>query len=176
MITAAWCTHDPQGEGMALRRQRGPWPERRPPLHPHRFVQVARARSRGPYPHDLYRVLAHWLKDRYLELAPKYWAATRARLDTSELAKEFGPLTVPPPADPPEQPTTYQALARKEPARSRRAAAWVAATRRLRRIRATQRPSRAIRRARAASRRVHASRSARRRGANDDRRNPVLPA
>lgn len=49
------------------------------------------------YLRDLFRVLAHWPKDRYLELAPKYWAATRVRLDPAELAKEFGPLTVPPP-------------------------------------------------------------------------------
>jgi transposase len=41
-------------------------------------------------------VLAHWPKDRYLELAPKYWASTRARLDAKQLADEFGPLTVPP--------------------------------------------------------------------------------
>jgi hypothetical protein len=58
------------------------------------------------YLRDLYRVLAHWPKDRYLELAPKYWAATRARLDPSELAKEFGPLTVPPPTGPPQQQAT----------------------------------------------------------------------
>jgi hypothetical protein len=49
------------------------------------------------YFHDLFRVLAHWPKDRYLELAPKYWAATRARLDPRELAFEIGPLTIPPP-------------------------------------------------------------------------------
>jgi hypothetical protein len=35
--------------------------------------------------------------DRYLELVPKYWAKTRTRLDQDELAREFGPLTVPPP-------------------------------------------------------------------------------
>jgi hypothetical protein len=46
---------------------------------------------------DLFRVLAHWPKDRYLELAPKYWAATRARLDSEQLAREFGPLTIPQP-------------------------------------------------------------------------------
>jgi len=49
------------------------------------------------YLRDLFRVLAHWPKDRYLELAPKYWASTRARLDPNELANEIGPLTVPPP-------------------------------------------------------------------------------
>ena len=45
----------------------------------------------------LFRVLAHWPRDRYLDLAPKYWARTRARLDPAELAAEIGPLTVPPP-------------------------------------------------------------------------------
>ena len=48
------------------------------------------------YLRDVIRVLAHWPRDRYLELAPKYWLATRARLDAAELAKEIGPLTVPP--------------------------------------------------------------------------------
>ena len=49
------------------------------------------------YLRDLFRVLAHWPTDRYLELAPKYWAATHARLDPVELARELGPLVVPPP-------------------------------------------------------------------------------
>jgi hypothetical protein len=30
------------------------------------------------YLRDLFRVLAHWPRDRYLELAPEYWAATRS--------------------------------------------------------------------------------------------------
>lgn len=56
------------------------------------------------YLRDLFRVLAHWPEDRYLELAPKYWAGTRARLVPAELEQEVGPLTVPPPAGPmPEQ-------------------------------------------------------------------------
>lgn len=49
------------------------------------------------YLRDVLRVLAHWPRERYLELAPKYWLATRARLDPVELAVEVGPLTVPPP-------------------------------------------------------------------------------
>lgn len=52
------------------------------------------------YLRDLFRVLAHWPRDRYLELAPKYWAATRVRLDPAELAKGVWPLTVPPPLAP----------------------------------------------------------------------------
>ena len=40
------------------------------------------------------RVLPHWPKDRYLELAPLFFAATRARLDEAELPLEIGWLTV----------------------------------------------------------------------------------
>lgn len=47
---------------------------------------------------EMIRIVPLWPRDRYLELAPKYWAATRARLDPDELAKELGPLTIPPPA------------------------------------------------------------------------------
>jgi hypothetical protein len=76
----------------------------------HHFTLVASCRLHRldpeAYLRDLYRVLAHWPKDRYLELAPKYWAAIRARLDPSELAKEFGPLAVPPPGAPEQQATT----------------------------------------------------------------------
>ena len=41
------------------------------------------------------RVLPHWPRDRYLELAPRYWRITRARLDRDQLAAELGPLTIP---------------------------------------------------------------------------------
>jgi transposase len=67
----------------------------------HIFSLIASARLHRldpeGYLRDLFRVLAHWPRDRYLELAPKYWARTRARLDPAELAAEIGPLTVPPP-------------------------------------------------------------------------------
>ncbi len=67
----------------------------------HLFSLIASARLHRldpeGYLRDVIRVLAHWPKDRYLELAPKYWAATRARLDQAELVAEIGPLTVPPP-------------------------------------------------------------------------------
>jgi transposase len=73
----------------------------------HLFSLVASARLHAldpeAYIRDLLRVLAHWPKDRFLELAPKYWAATRARLDAAQLAREVGDLTVPPP--PAEQQT-----------------------------------------------------------------------
>jgi transposase len=66
----------------------------------HLFSLIASCKLHGldpeTYLRDLFRVLAHWPKDRYLELAPKYWASTRARIDAVELAREIGPLTVPP--------------------------------------------------------------------------------
>ncbi len=52
------------------------------------------------YLRDVIRVLPHWPRDRYLELSPKHWAATRARLDGVQLAAEYGPLDLPPPAEP----------------------------------------------------------------------------
>lgn len=71
----------------------------------HLFSLVSSCRHHGldpeAYLRDLFRVLGHWPKDRHLELAPKYWTATRARLDPRELALEFGPLTLPPPLAPP---------------------------------------------------------------------------
>ena len=48
------------------------------------------------YLRDIFRVLPHWPEDRYLELAPKYWAATRAQLDPVELEQEIGWLRIPP--------------------------------------------------------------------------------
>ena len=64
----------------------------------HLFSMIASARLHGldpeAYLRDVLRVLGHWPRDRYLELAPKYWAATRARLNHAELASELGPLTV----------------------------------------------------------------------------------
>jgi transposase len=46
---------------------------------------------------DVLRVLPYWPKDRMLELAPKNWAATRARLSDAELAQPVGVVTIPPP-------------------------------------------------------------------------------
>ena len=65
------------------------------------FTLIASARLHRldpeAYVRDLFRVLAHWPRDRYLELAPKYWAATRALLDQAQLDAEIGPLSVPDP-------------------------------------------------------------------------------
>jgi len=70
------------------------------------LIASARLQRLDPeeYLRDVFRVLPHWPKDRHLELAPKYWLATRARLDPRQLAAEFGPLEIPEPiAPPPEQ-------------------------------------------------------------------------
>ena len=48
------------------------------------------------------RVLPSWPSDRSLELAPKYWPRTRARLAPEELKLPLGHISVPPPL-PPEQ-------------------------------------------------------------------------
>jgi hypothetical protein len=48
------------------------------------------------YLRDLFRVLPVWPKNRMLELAPKFWRATRALLDPAQLVLPLGPLTVPP--------------------------------------------------------------------------------
>jgi transposase len=49
------------------------------------------------YLRDIIRVLPYWPRERYLELAPKYWSRTVGRLDPKELDVELGHLTVPPP-------------------------------------------------------------------------------
>ena len=49
------------------------------------------------YLRDLFRILPSWPRHRVLELAPKYWAATRARLDLAQLDMPLGPVTIPPP-------------------------------------------------------------------------------
>jgi hypothetical protein len=48
------------------------------------------------YLRDLFRLLPVWPQTRFLELSPKHWRATRARLDDGELALPLGPITVPP--------------------------------------------------------------------------------
>jgi transposase len=55
---------------------------------------------------EIIHVLPYWPRDRYLELAPKYWAATRARIPAAQLAVEIGDITVPPQLSSPEQPAT----------------------------------------------------------------------
>ncbi len=45
---------------------------------------------------DVIRVFPYWPTDRLLELTPKYWAHTRARLDPRELDLPLGHVSVPP--------------------------------------------------------------------------------
>ena len=63
------------------------------------LIASARLHQLDPeaYLRDLFRVLPHWPRGRYLELAPRYWTATRARLDAAQLERELGPLTIPDP-------------------------------------------------------------------------------
>ena len=49
------------------------------------------------YLDELMRVLPYWPRDRYLELAPQNWVATRARLVQAELDKAISSITVPSP-------------------------------------------------------------------------------
>jgi transposase len=48
------------------------------------------------YLDEVLRVLPYWPKERHLELAPKFWTATRASLDAAELTAPVGVITVPP--------------------------------------------------------------------------------
>ena len=46
---------------------------------------------------DVIRIFPYWPAERRLELAPKYWPKTRARLDPRELEMPLGHVSVPPP-------------------------------------------------------------------------------
>jgi transposase len=52
------------------------------------------------YLEEILRVLPSWPRERYLELAPAHWTATRARLDPDELDLPLGSFTVPPAESP----------------------------------------------------------------------------
>lgn len=47
------------------------------------------------YLEEVLRVLPHWPTERYLELAPKYWLETRAKLAPQELESPVGAFTIP---------------------------------------------------------------------------------
>ena len=47
------------------------------------------------YLDEILRLLPYWPRERYLELAPKYWAATRAKLDPDELSAPLCSFTIP---------------------------------------------------------------------------------
>ena len=57
------------------------------------------------YLSEIIRIVPYWPRGRYLELAPKYWRATRARLAPKELELPLGHITVPPPPSK-EQPSS----------------------------------------------------------------------
>lgn len=67
------------------------------------FSLVASCKLHGldpeAYLRDVIRVMAHWPRDRYLELSPLHWRSARGRLLPDELAREYGPLTVPAPRE-----------------------------------------------------------------------------
>lgn len=63
------------------------------------FSLVASCKLHGLDPEaylaDVIRVIPYWPRDRYLELAPRYWADTRGRLLDDEMTKPLGHVTVP---------------------------------------------------------------------------------
>lgn len=50
------------------------------------------------YLDEVMRVLPYWPKHRYIELAPKYWQATRSNLNPVELEADLCSFTIPPAA------------------------------------------------------------------------------
>jgi transposase len=63
------------------------------------FTIIASCRLHGidpfTYLDEILRVLPYWPRERYLELSPKHWAATRARLRPEELAAPLSTFEVP---------------------------------------------------------------------------------
>lgn len=47
------------------------------------------------YLDEVLRLLPYWPRERHLELAPKHWATTRAKLRVDELAAPMGAFTIP---------------------------------------------------------------------------------
>ena len=66
----------------------------------HLFSLIATARLHGlepvQYLRDIIRVLPFWPRERYLELSPKFWAATRARISPAQLLPDVGFIDLPP--------------------------------------------------------------------------------
>ncbi len=64
------------------------------------FSIIATCRLHGidpfAYLDEVLRVLPYWPQDRYLEIAPQHWVATRALLDSGELERPLSHITVPP--------------------------------------------------------------------------------
>lgn len=64
-------------------------------MDPKRALDSSTSAPTESYLRDLLRVVPHWPRDLYLELAPRYWLATRARLDAAQLEREWGSLELP---------------------------------------------------------------------------------
>ncbi len=66
------------------------------------IIASCRLHSIDPFVYfdEVLRVLPYWSHDRYLELAPQHWLATRAQIEPSELATPLSHITVPPPPAP----------------------------------------------------------------------------
>lgn len=66
------------------------------------FSVLASCRLHAIDPHqyleEVLRVLPYWPRDRYLELAPKHWRATRAKLNPDELDSPLSAFEIPPAA------------------------------------------------------------------------------
>ena len=63
------------------------------------IIATCRLHALDPFVYfdEVLRVLPCWPHDRYLELAPPHWLATRARLDPDQLAQPIAAITVSPP-------------------------------------------------------------------------------
>ena len=63
------------------------------------LIASCRLHQLDPYRYleELMRVLPSWSRDRYIELAPKNWLATRERIDKTELESPLPLFTVPAP-------------------------------------------------------------------------------
>jgi transposase len=76
------------------------------------FSVIASCRLHGldpfQYLEEVLRILPYWPQDRYLELAPKYWRATRDRLRPDELTSPISAFVVPPPVRGPAEPVAAQ--------------------------------------------------------------------
>jgi transposase len=62
------------------------------------IIASCRLHALDPYQYieEMLRLLAYWPRDRYLELAPQFWRATRAKLDPKQLASPLTVFTIPP--------------------------------------------------------------------------------
>ena len=86
------------------------------------FSLIASCRLHSLYPFqyldEILRVLPAWPRDRYLELAPRYWRATRGRLNPEELSQPIAVITIPSPLEPAAAPPPAAANGRTNPAAS----------------------------------------------------------